>query len=336
MEEIQERSDYDSPWKEVLEIYFEQFMEFFFPTAHADIDWPRGYEFLDKELQKVVRESSLGRRYGDKLARVWLLNGEETWVLIHVEVQGQVEQAFDERIFVYHYRLFDRYQHKVVSLVVLADMQPAWRPGHYGYNLWGCEISFRFPAVKLHDYGARWDELTALDNPFATVVMAHLKAQETRRDEGQRKLWKLMLIRRLYERGYDRDDVLNLFRFIDWVLVLPEAVENEIWRVVTEIEEAQHMTYVTSIERIATKRGFETGKQEGIQAGSQQGEEIGLRQGLLIGIELGLELKFGLDGLSVFPEIYNIEDVNVLRTLQEGLKVAATLGEWRRLYRSDT
>ena len=67
MDEVPQRSDYDSPWKEVLEIYFEQFVQFFFTNAHADIDWQRGYEFLDKELQKVVHDSSLGRRYGDKL-----------------------------------------------------------------------------------------------------------------------------------------------------------------------------------------------------------------------------------------------------------------------------
>ncbi|MFZ1238315.1 MAG: cytosolic protein [Anaerolineae bacterium] len=343
MDEAPQRSDYDSPWKETLEVYFEQFVQFFFPIAHADIDWLRGYEFLDKELQKVVRDSSLGRRYGDKLARVWLLNGEEAWVLIHVEIQGQVEQAFDERIFVYYYRLFDRYQHKVVSLVVLADAQPTWRPGHYGYSLWGCEISFRFPTVKLHDYGAHWDELAARDNPFATVVMAHLKAQETRRDDEQRKLWKITLIRRLYERGYKREDVLNLFRFIDWVLVLPETVENEIWRVVTEMEEAQHMTYITSIERIGMKRGYETGRLEGkqegiqlgIQQGIQQGEEIGLRQGLLTGIALGLELKFGFEAVSVLPEVYKIEDVDVLRALQQGLRTAKNLIEWQNLYRPE-
>jgi len=34
--------DYDSPWKEVLERYFEDFMAFFFPEAHADIDWAKG------------------------------------------------------------------------------------------------------------------------------------------------------------------------------------------------------------------------------------------------------------------------------------------------------
>lgn len=43
--------DYDSPWKEVIELYFPDFMEFFFPLAYAEIDWTRPYEFLDTELQ---------------------------------------------------------------------------------------------------------------------------------------------------------------------------------------------------------------------------------------------------------------------------------------------
>ncbi len=37
--------DTDSPWKEILEHYFEPFMALFFPDAHAEIDWERGYEF---------------------------------------------------------------------------------------------------------------------------------------------------------------------------------------------------------------------------------------------------------------------------------------------------
>ncbi|MEI2644505.1 MAG: hypothetical protein WBQ93_10360 [Candidatus Competibacter sp.] len=63
-------TDYDSPWKTVLERFFPAFMEFYFPTAHAGIDWTQGYTFLDKELQKVVRDAKLGRRWTDSLVRV--------------------------------------------------------------------------------------------------------------------------------------------------------------------------------------------------------------------------------------------------------------------------
>ena len=31
-------ADYDSPWKEILDRYFEPFMAFSFPQIHAEID----------------------------------------------------------------------------------------------------------------------------------------------------------------------------------------------------------------------------------------------------------------------------------------------------------
>ena len=42
---------------------------------------------LDKELQPIVRRAKQGRRYVDKLVKVWLKSGEERWLLVHVEVQ---------------------------------------------------------------------------------------------------------------------------------------------------------------------------------------------------------------------------------------------------------
>ena len=102
------RTDYDGAWKDVLERYFVEFTDFFFPRAHAGIDWSRGYELLDKELQRVVRDAELGRRLADKLVKVWRRDGEEAWVLVHVEVQEDVEKTFARRMYVYNYRIFDR------------------------------------------------------------------------------------------------------------------------------------------------------------------------------------------------------------------------------------
>jgi hypothetical protein len=124
-------TDYDRAWKEVLERFFEEFLAFFFPRAHAGIDWSRGYEFLDKELQQVVRDAESGRRLVDKLVKVWNRAGEEAWVLLHVEVQEEVEKAFARRMYVYNHRIFDRYDRRVASLAVLADDQAVWRPSGY-------------------------------------------------------------------------------------------------------------------------------------------------------------------------------------------------------------
>lgn len=53
---------------------------------------------------------------------------------------------------------------------------------------------------------------------------------------------------------------------------------------------------------------------------------------LLLGIELGLELKFGPEGLQLMPEISQIADVDILRTIREGLRIMNTLDEVRHIY----
>ncbi len=110
------RPDYDTPWKDALDRFFERCLAFFFPRIHADIDWARGYEMLDKELQPIIRRAEHGRRYVDKLVKVWLKTGEEKWILIHIEVQASKEVEFPKRIYVYNHRLFDRYGREVISL----------------------------------------------------------------------------------------------------------------------------------------------------------------------------------------------------------------------------
>ena len=316
----EQRADFDGPWKEILEDYFQDFLLFFFPGIHTDINWHQGYEFLDKELQQVVRDAAIGTRYGDKLVKVWRAGGEELWVLIHVEVQAQTDSNFEERMFTYNYRLRDRYGKPVASLAVLADERPNWRPHEFRSELWGGSIVFQFPTIKLLDYGQQWQSLENSSNPFATVVMAHLKSQETRDDPELRKQWKFSLTRRLYERGYERQDVLNLFRFIDWVIALPQEFETSFRQDLEEYEREAQMPYVTSVERIA--------KQEGVREG--------LLEGLLEGIKLGLELKFGGEGLELLPEISQIQDTELLKEIQSGIKQASSTEELRSIYQTDS
>ncbi|WP_448563564.1 hypothetical protein [Trichothermofontia sp.] len=146
------RSDQDSPWKIILEQYFPDCLSFFFPNVYDAIDWTRPYEFLDKELQQVVRDASLGRRFADKLVKVWLLDGQELWIWLHLEVQGRKDTRFAERMYPYHDRMRDRYDRPVVSLAILCDTSPTWRPTPYEYNTLDCQVSFQFLSVKLLDY----------------------------------------------------------------------------------------------------------------------------------------------------------------------------------------
>ena len=256
--ETNPRDDYDTPWKHMLARYFPAFLEFFFPAAHRGIDWSRNYTPLDKELHKVVRDAALGQRRADALMRVTGRDGADDWVLVHVEVQGENTADFARRMFVYNYRSYDLYGRPVISLAVLGEPHPA-AYGRFGYGRWGSLLRLRFPVVSLSAYRSRWAELEASSNPFAVVTQAHLQARETTGADDARYRAKRELIRGLYRRGYPRPAILDLLRFVDWVLALPEGLEQQLWAEVQQFEEEKHMRYVSSLERIAIRKGMEKG-----------------------------------------------------------------------------
>ena len=257
-------ADFDSPWKEAIDAYFRPFMALFFPAVHDRIDWARPHEFLDAELQRITGDSEIGRRYADRLVKVYSLEGAEIWLLLHIEVQAQADARFPERMFQYYYRIYDRFGAvEIVSLAVLTNDRADGEAGVYRREHDGFGVRFRFRVQALPD----WDEheliRCAATNPFAVVALAQ-RAAHRRTSDPERKARKGEIIALLYRYSYDRDDVLKLLRFIDWLIRLPSALEHALRQELAELEEQTKMSYVTSWERFA--------REEGIQKGEQRGE----------------------------------------------------------------
>jgi hypothetical protein len=224
-----------------------------------------------------------------------------------VEVQARKEGEFPKRMHVYNHRIFDRYDQEVISLAILTD-DPAWRPSQYGYGRWGFHTGTEFPIVKLLDYASRWQALEADPNPFATVVLAHLKSLETRQAPADRKVWKLRLVKRLYEQGMDAEDVRQLYRFIDWIMELPEGLERLFWQEIATHQQEKRMPFITI------------------------GERIGMEKGLLRGIEACLHVKFGDEGLKLMPELRELQDHVLLEKILDAIEPAASPDELRRMW----
>jgi len=229
-------------------------------------------------------------------------------VLIHVEVQTARDAEFPRRMYVYNYRVFDRYNRPVASLAVLADDDADWRPADFRSSLFGCESSIRFPAAKLLDFAAHEAMLEASSNPFAQVVLAHLKTRETHDNPGDRHAWKVRLVRNLFERGFSAKDVRELFRLIDWLMELPPALKSVFWQDMEKIQGERRMPFITTPEWYY------------------------LCKGLRRGIESLLRVRFGDEGLRLMPEIQEIHEEEKLEAILKALESAASLDEVRRLW----
>lgn len=262
-------ANYDESWKEALNEYFDDFLSFFFPLAYEAIDWTQKPESLDKELQQITASSETENRIADKLYKVWLLDKTQAWILIHIEVQSNYDVDFQERMYTYNYRAFDLYHKFVVGMAILGDTSSKWRPNIYYQAMLDCELSFKFPIAKLIDYETRWNELESNDNPFAIIVMAHLKTKATTRDLGEREQWKWKLIRGLYERGFTKEKIVKLFKIIDKMMTLPKQLQSGLVAKIKHWEEESKMLFISPTEELAMERGEQKGIQQGIQREQQ-------------------------------------------------------------------
>ena len=305
----QPTANYDEPWKEALTEYFEAFLHFFFPEVHQLIDWTKIPESLEKELKRITASAKTKKRFADKLYKVWLLRGEEVWILIHIEIQSQYEENFPQRMYIYNYRAFDLYQKPVISLAILGDERVNWRPDSYNYTIAGCEVSLKFPTVKLLDYEERWSELEASSNPFAIIVMAHLKTKATTGKLPEREQWKWRLIRGLYEKEFEREQIIKLFEIIDNMMTLSPELQSSLESKIKQFEEERTMPLVSNMEL------------RGIERGKEIGKEIGALENARDFVKTVLQARLGEVPLDV--EQY-LNKVSVLSTLQEIVKLAAT------------
>lgn len=293
----------DPVWKEALDSFFESCLALLFPDMHHDIDWTRPWEDLDRELERLFPQAEMGPRRVDKLVKVWLRNGEASWILLHLEVQAEAREDFARRMFVYHFSLYARYDRAVVSAAILADDSPNWRPGGYGYSRWGCSLAFQYRTVKLLDLRSRSEELARSANPFARFVLAHLHTLDTRRDPAQRQGWKIRLVKELYGQGFTSEEIRSLFNLIDALMRLPDDFEQDFLHELTRFEEENAMPFVAPWERLTLEKGRQEGRQEGLH----------------LAIRSLISQRFGQEGLELMPEVEQLKDEVRLRAILSAL-----------------
>ncbi len=168
----------------------------------------------------------------------------------------------------------DLYNKPIASLAILIDNDPKWRPKVFRESLWDSWIGMEFPILKIIDYEARRAELEVSTNRFAPVILAQLAVNQ-HRDPNARLGIKTALTRDLYRKGWSRGDILSLYRFIDWLVMLPEELELTYTENVMKIEEELKVHYITTAERVGIRKGLQQGLEQGREEGLEQGVHLG-------------------------------------------------------------
>ena len=195
---------YDMLWKSMIEDLMADLLVFVDPDIGEEVDLDRGFEFLDKELIELFPDPEVTTiKVVDKLVKVFLRDGAERWILLHIEIQGNNSKEFPKRMFDYFLRLRKR-DRPVAAIAVLTGKKGRDTPGvHEDRCLWTC-VRYEYKTLHISDYPD--EELAASNNPFAAAMLIakemFLQAKGTD-DEKDKVLFeqKLMVDRLLNERA---------------------------------------------------------------------------------------------------------------------------------------
>ena len=296
-------------------------MQLFFMEVYEDIDWSKGFVSLEQELREIAYGEDSHQTVVDKLIRVYRKNGNECLVYIHVEIQSQQDKKLPRRMFIYKCKLLSKQKIPLMSLAVLGDDNPRWRPNEYKESFWGCTTHFTFQTVKLLDFKDRVDELKESKNPFAFFVIAHLRTLETKKSLKQRLTYKEAITIELLNLGLSEKEASNLVRFIDALMTLPRDVEIEYIQHIRTYQEEHKMPFLAPFEIIAMEEGMEEGMEKGMEKGNLEEARLSLTD--------NLEEEFGSIPYSMLDTIQNLQDIETIRRLRRQALKISSLDEFR-------
>jgi len=260
----------DVLWKGILEDVFDDFLRFLNPDAESLLDLDKGFEFLDKELQQVFppENDEFSPKVVDKLVKVFTKSGDEKWVLVHVEIQGQYQQDFASRMFRYYYRLIDKYEKPITAYAIFTEASSKTRPDCFELDFMGTSLKYTFNTYKIASQSD--EELLANKNPFALVVLTAKTAlsgngikNSLERDELLLNL-KLILAKQLLIRQIPKEKIRVLMNFLRYYTRFENPEINSKFE--KQIEILTERSTIMGIEELLLDRAEKKGKHKGVMS----------------------------------------------------------------------
>lgn len=268
--------DYDGLWKKIISELFGEFTAFFAPELHAEIDYSVDFDALQQELHQEIMKKKGGKAIADKLFKVYLENGKEKWILIHVEVQDKDEKNFSDRMFRYFYRIYDRFDREIYAIALLTDDKKSKYAGPFNYSFYGTKAYYAYNTYDFH--GKDVEQLKQSSNPFATAVIAGIYASRSKQDVDLRYAFKKSLVTSILEKYEMAEEAtiahLNkLIYFVDNLLQPPEEMKHKLREELNpylgeevimkmRAEKANQPPTIAELMREYEQEGIEKGKKE--------------------------------------------------------------------------
>jgi predicted transposase YdaD len=256
--------DHDRLFKELLRIFFFEFIALFLPDLAAYVDRD-SIEFLDKEIFTDIASSE--RHEVDLIAKARFRGLGERFFLIHLEDQAGPQADFPFRMFGYFGLLHRKFRLPVYPVALFTYDQPM-RPEPEYYEVEFPDFSvlrFNFRVIQLNRLN--WRDYLRNPNPVAAALMTKMRIAPE-----DRPRVKLECLRMLATLKLDRARATLITTFMDSYLKLTTAEAIAYNRQLETIEPKEREEVMQ-----LTNEWIEQGKIEGKIQGKIEGDLSGRR-----------------------------------------------------------
>jgi predicted transposase/invertase (TIGR01784 family) len=259
------RKKNDELLKGAFEENFPDFLRFVYPHVDKVVDFDRGIDFMDKELFAIipVRDRKGDKRVADLLAKLYLRDGTEKWVMMNVEIEGGNDAHFAYRLYQYNYRIRDRYRVSVAAISVFTGDKKQVRPNEYKDTLLGTTVSFRYLTYHVFDHSA--EVLLKNKNPFALIALACQKTLlEGKIPDKELGDERLTLAKVLLSHSFDHARIVSFILFIkNFIFIDSEEINRNFDQQIFELTKGEiDMGILETIKMQERREGKLEGKLE--------------------------------------------------------------------------
>ncbi|WP_209873021.1 Rpn family recombination-promoting nuclease/putative transposase [Paenibacillus silagei] len=278
---------HDEAFKKLLETFFQEFIELFFPELDSMLDYRETRFLMQELLVDIVGEEA---RELDLLLEI-RYKGLDGYILIHLEPQSYRDSQFHERMFIYFSRLFERYrkEHKLIIPIAIFTSDEIREEQDTLEMVIPEHQILRFQFLKVELRKQNWRRFIDSDNAVAAALLAKM-GYTTReaRDVRREFLRMFMKLKTRLDQGR-----LALVMSVADLYFQPDRAQDE--EIIKELmiqypEEGEAiMELMPAWKRWGYEEGIAEGIEQGIEKGIEQGIERGIEQGIEQGIQQGVE-----------------------------------------------
>ena len=283
---------HDLLFKQLINNFFEEFIEAFFPDVHQHVDFT-SIKPMSEEVHSDLIDGETRRL---DIVVETKLKGEDMVLIIHVEPQSYKQSDFHERMYHYFSLLYHKYRKPILPIAVFSYDENRHEADEFTISFpFFHVLTFNFLILELRKK-KNWRDYIKSDNPVAAALLSKMGYTEEEKVEVKKEFLKMLVRMEL-----DPAKSKFLSDFFETYLKLNKEEEEELMK---EMKDSEYADDILELTNSWEERGIKKGKEEGIKEGIKEGKKAATR-------ELALELLKEGSSVAFVAKVTRLDAVEV-------------------------